>query len=104
MGRLAHGAPELTDADIEDAMTLEKQFQQPTQNGADDDMAMDDEMLPDEDAEMEAMVASYQEQMAPAQQQQQQQQRPVSPSMLDDDYDDIFAELIAQEQQMDMAE
>ncbi|KAF4125694.1 hypothetical protein GMORB2_0938 [Geosmithia morbida] len=105
MDLLSHGAPELSDADIEDAMALEAQFQQQLRqrhNGnlaaataAGDDMAMyDDELPPDEDEEMDALVASYQEQVAVP------TQRPESPStMTDDDYDDIFAELIAQERQ-----
>lgn len=55
-----------------------------------DDVMADEAYLPLED--LEAMVASYEEQ------QSQQGQSPPSPSLSDEDYDDIFAELISQEQ------
>lgn len=44
-----------------------------------------------EEEEFEAMIASYE-------QQSQLGQRPSSPLLSDEDYDDVFAELIAQEQ------
>lgn len=51
-----------------------------------DDMVVDD--FAEED-ELEAMFMSYEEQRA----------RAPSPTMSDEEYDDIFAELISQEQQ-----
>lgn len=82
-GQLARDAPEFTDADIEDAMAFQ---QEETQIPEDDDMMMD------EDDQLEAMLASYQDQTSTS------SQRPPSPALSDEDYDDIFAELIAQEQ------
>lgn len=45
----------------------------------------------DEEEQLEAMLASYEEQ------QMVFPQRPSSPTLSDEDYDDVFAELIAQE-------
>ncbi|KAG9252099.1 uncharacterized protein F5Z01DRAFT_638736 [Emericellopsis atlantica] len=84
LGQLAQDAPELSEADIQDAMS----FSRPPQS---DDAIMMDEP-PEEDVDYEAMLASYEEQ------QQQPAQQPTSPASSDADYDDIFAELIAQEQ------
>lgn len=83
LGQLAQGAPELSEADIQDAMS----FSRPPEN---DDAMMVDEP-PEEDIDYEAMLESYGEQQQPAHQ-------PNSPTSSDADYDDIFAELIAQEQ------
>lgn len=68
-------------------MTFQQEQMHP-QDQHGDDMMMDEP--PDEDDDVEAIVASYQEQASPA-------PRPSSPVMSDPDYDDIFAELIAQE-------
>ncbi|KAI8672548.1 hypothetical protein NCS56_00718000 [Fusarium sp. Ph1] len=87
-GQLARDAPEFTDADIEDAMAFQ---QEETQIPEDDDMMMD------EDDQLEAMLASYQDQTSTS------SQRPPSPALSDEDYDDIFAELIAQEQSQQSA-
>lgn len=82
MGQLVHDAPEVSEADIEDAMAF---HEEPTPE--DDDMMVDSP--PNDDDEIEAMLASY----------EQEQSRPVhSPAPSDEDYEDIFAELIAQEQ------
>lgn len=48
-------------------------------------------MMMDEEEQLEAMLASYEEQ-------QMSSQRPPSPTLSEEDYDDVFAELIAQEQ------
>lgn len=49
-------------------------------------------MMMDEEEQLEAMLASYEEQ------QMMSSQRPPSPTLSEEDYDDVFAELIAQEQ------
>lgn len=82
IGRLSHDAPTISDADLEDAMGFREDEHVP-------DEAMD-EVYPEED-DFEAMVASYE-------QQSQSDQRPPSPTLSDEEYDDVFAELIAQEQ------
>ncbi|KFH44707.1 hypothetical protein ACRE_044370 [Hapsidospora chrysogenum ATCC 11550] len=87
LGQLTFDAPEPSEGDIEDAMTFQSHAVPPTQDG--------DVMThgpPDEEEELEAMIASYEEQQAA------QPLRPRSPAMSDEDYDDIFAELLAQEQ------
>lgn len=85
-GQLSHDAPDITEADIEDAMTFyQEQPPIPEQD--------EDETMMDEEEQLEAMLASYEEQ-----QQQMASQRPPSPPLSDEDYDDVFAELIAQEQ------
>ncbi|OAA72678.1 hypothetical protein LEL_08462 [Akanthomyces lecanii RCEF 1005] len=98
MDRLSRDAPELSEADIEDASSFQPMA--PLADRGDEDMNDDDgndDMVDEyaEDAELEAMFASYQ-------QQQQQQQpprspatRPISPSLSDDEYDDIFEELLS---------
>ncbi|GJN86478.1 hypothetical protein VFPFJ_09369 [Purpureocillium lilacinum] len=84
-GRLARDAPDFTEADIDDAMAFHEEVEQPHE----DDMVM--ETNP-EDEELEAMLESYEEQQhAPS-------QRPPSPTLSDEEYDDIFAELLSQEQ------
>lgn len=55
----------------------------------DDDMMLDD--IPEED-DFEAMFATYEEQRSV------ESRRPPSLSLSDEDYDDIFAELISQEE------
>ncbi|PNP79626.1 hypothetical protein FNYG_06972 [Fusarium nygamai] len=86
-GQLSHDAPDITEADIEDAMTFyQEQPPIPEQH--------EDETMMDEEEQLEAMFASYEEQ----QQQMASSQRPPSPPLSDEDYDDVFAELIAQEQ------
>lgn len=80
MGQLIHDAPELSEADIEDAMAFQDE---PVPDS--DDMMVDSP--PNDDDEIEAMFASYKE-----------QQQPVHSPAPSDDYEDIFAELIAQEQ------
>lgn len=70
-----------SDTDLEDAMLFRE-------DGQDDDMM--DDVFPEEE-ELEAIVASYE-------QQSQGDQRPPSPTLSDEEYDDVFAELIAQEQ------
>lgn len=99
MDRLSRDAPELSEADIEDASSFQPTA--PLAYTCDDDMNDDDDGIDDmvdeyaEDAELEAMFASYQ--------QQQQQQppprspatRPTSPSLSDAEYDDVFEELLS---------
>lgn len=85
IGQLTYDAPAFSEADIEDALAYQQEHAQPQE----DDMMLDG--IPEED-EMDAMVASYEEQQANA------SQRPPSPTLSDEDYDDIFAELISQEE------
>lgn len=62
----------------------------------------EDDEMPDEhplDDDLEDMVASFEEQQNQNQGQTHEDQRPPSPTLSDEDYDDIFAELIAQEQE-----
>ena len=82
-GQLSHDAPEITEADIEEATTFYQEHPS---------IPEEDEMVMDEEEQLEAMLASYEEQhTAPL-------QRVPSPALSDEDYDDVFAELIAQEQ------
>ncbi|KAF7535264.1 hypothetical protein G7Z17_g13228 [Cylindrodendrum hubeiense] len=84
-GQLSRDAPEFSDADIEDAMAFQQEdYEIPDE----DDVMVEDNM---EDQELEAMFASYEEQPASS------SQRPPSAIMSDDEYDDIFAELLTQE-------
>lgn len=88
VGQLSHDAPEVSEADIEDAMAFHDEA---PGNQQEDDVMTDGP--PDDEDEMEAMIASYEEQQtAPP--------RPCSPAMSDEDYDNIFSELLAQEQPM----
>ncbi|KAF5001701.1 hypothetical protein FGRMN_869 [Fusarium graminum] len=80
-GQLSHDAPDITEADIEEAMSF-----YPDHPSAPED----DEMM-DEEGQLEAMFASYEEQQTAL------SQRLPSPTLSDEDYDDVFAELIAQE-------
>ena len=81
-GQLSHDAPDMTEADIEEAMTFHHDHPP---------IPEDDEMMDEED-QLEAMFASYEEQQTAS------TQRLPSPALSDEDYDDVFAELIAQEQ------
>ncbi|KAG6005623.1 hypothetical protein E4U21_007811 [Claviceps maximensis] len=101
IGRLSHDAPILSETDLEDAMKVHVE-----PHPEDDDML---DHCPQEEEEggevgeggdddnIEAMVASFEEQMSPSQ--SRSKQRSSSPALSDEDYDDIFAELIAQERQ-----
>ncbi|KAF4971427.1 hypothetical protein FSARC_1736 [Fusarium sarcochroum] len=82
-GQLSHDAPDVTEADIEEATTFHQEHPP---------ISEEDEMMEDEDEQLEAMLASYEEQQTTS------SQRPLSPTLSDEDYDDVFAELIAQEQ------
>ncbi|KAM3494797.1 hypothetical protein MY3957_001928 [Beauveria namnaoensis] len=100
MHRLSYDAPELSEADIEEASSFRPESMLQPEDGdmdgeGDDDDDDDDDMADEcgEDAELEAMFASYQ---------QQQQQplrspamRPISPFLSDDEYDDLFEELLS---------
>ncbi|KAG5928700.1 hypothetical protein E4U42_000129 [Claviceps africana] len=90
MGRLSHDAPVLSESDLEDAMTV---FEQ--RHREDDDMLHEFPQEEDDDDGIEAMIASFEEQKSPSH--GGDEQRPSSPVLSDEDYDDIFAELIAQE-------
>ncbi|KAH7149542.1 hypothetical protein B0J13DRAFT_621390 [Dactylonectria estremocensis] len=85
-GQLSRDAPEFSEADIEDAMSFQQEEPDIIE---DDDMMVDDTM---EEEELEAMLASYEEQSTSS------SRRPPSTIMSDEDYDDIFAELVSQEQ------
>ncbi|KAJ6789017.1 hypothetical protein PWT90_09136 [Aphanocladium album] len=90
MDRLSHDAPELSEADIEDASSFEPESMVPEEDEEDDDV--DDDMVGEyaENAELEAMFASYHQQKP-----QSPAMRPISPSLSDDEYDDIFEELLS---------
>lgn len=85
MDRLSHDAPEISEADIEDASSFQPDLLQPEEV----DDAMVDEYA--DDAELEAMFASYHQQP----QTRSPTQQPISPTMSDDEYDEIFEELLA---------
>lgn len=91
MNRLSHDAPEISEADIEDASRFEPQSMEEEFDDDDVDDGMIDEYS--EDAELEAMFASYQQQQKP--QTQSPTMRPISPSLSDDEYDAIFEELLS---------
>jgi hypothetical protein len=88
MGQLTYDAPIFTDSDVDDAMAYEQEMARNSQH--------DEQMIespPDEDEDLEAMFASYQVQQSPS------AAPPVyvsSPSS-NDEYDELFAELIANE-------
>ncbi|KAF5026199.1 hypothetical protein F66182_1763 [Fusarium sp. NRRL 66182] len=82
-GQLSHDAPDVTEADIEEAMAFQQEHAP---------IPEEDERMMDEEEQLEAMFASYEEQQISS------SQRPPSPTLSDQDYDDVFAELIAQEQ------
>ncbi|KAL6878751.1 hypothetical protein J3F83DRAFT_254922 [Trichoderma novae-zelandiae] len=85
VGRLSHDAPSFSDADIEDAMTF-------SQNSAPPQM---DEDIPEELVEEEHMLTSYEEEVMA-------QRGHALPTLVEenDEYDDIFAELISQERHL----
>ncbi|KAL2202723.1 hypothetical protein CC79DRAFT_1372878 [Sarocladium strictum] len=83
--QLARDAPTLTDADLEDAMTHDDEQMQPE---VEDDTMMDDG--PGDD-DLDAMLASYEQDASTL-------QRLKSPSYSDDEYDDIFEDLMSHEQ------
>ncbi|EQL03276.1 hypothetical protein OCS_01006 [Ophiocordyceps sinensis CO18] len=89
IGRLSHDAPAISDADIEDAATasFRPETAQPTDR---DEMMVDGDR---EDEELEALLATHEEHSA------FRQRQPSPASLSDDEYDEIFAELISQEQQ-----
>lgn len=89
VGQLTFDAPVFTESDIEDAMAY--QHERP-QEPEDDDRIVDSP--PDDDEDLEAMFASYQDQQLPS---ATEHPRVPSPTLSDDDYDDLFAELIANE-------
>ncbi|EGX95852.1 hypothetical protein CCM_00506 [Cordyceps militaris CM01] len=94
MDRLSHDAPELSEADIEDASSFQPELLRLKEDAQDADMdGGDDDMVDEyaEDAELEAMFASYQQQQQPL----SPATRPISPSLSDDEYDDIFEELLS---------
>ncbi|KAF4344676.1 hypothetical protein FBEOM_1343 [Fusarium beomiforme] len=84
-GQLSCDAPDTTEADIEDAMAFQHENSSILEKE-------EDETMMDEEEQFEAMFASYEEQ------QMASSQRPPSPPLSDEDYDDVFAELLAQEQ------
>ncbi|KAL6906914.1 hypothetical protein GGI43DRAFT_396140 [Trichoderma evansii] len=84
VGRLSHDAPSFSDADIEDAAAFSPEMA-PSQ--------MDEDMIPEELMDEEQLLTSYEEEVMA----QQGSRLPVLAEE-DDEYDDIFAELISQEQ------
>lgn len=87
LGWLSHDVLPLSEADIEDATAFQREAQQLPE----DEMMVDSHL---NDAELEAMVASYEEhQLVPS-------QRPPSPTLSDPEYDDIFAELVSRDQSL----
>ncbi|KAF4455646.1 hypothetical protein F53441_2045 [Fusarium austroafricanum] len=84
-GQLSRDAPDITEADIEEAMTFHQEHPPIPEEE-------DDAMMMDEEEQLEAMLASYEEQQVAS------SQRQTSLTLSDEDYDDVFAELIAQEQ------
>ncbi|KAG5931251.1 hypothetical protein E4U53_001871 [Claviceps sorghi] len=90
MGRLSHDAPALSEADLEDAMAVHEE-----RHREDDDMLDEFPQEEDDDDGIEAMIASFEEQKSSSH--GGDKQRPSSPALSDEDYDAIFAELIAQE-------
>ncbi|KZZ97649.1 hypothetical protein AAL_03613 [Moelleriella libera RCEF 2490] len=89
IGRLSYDAPTLSNSDLDDAMA----FQDRRHTNLDHEMLDDDDecYCPD-DSELESMVTSCDVF------QSRQEPRPPSPDLSDEEYDDIFAELIAREQ------
>ncbi|KAH6604637.1 hypothetical protein Trco_006344 [Trichoderma cornu-damae] len=86
VGRLSHDAPSFSEADIEDAMAFSQEAAK---------SRMDEDTIPEELVEEEHMLTSYeQEAMA--------HDGPLLPTPVEeeDEYDDIFAELISQEHRL----
>ncbi|KAG6032101.1 hypothetical protein E4U41_007320 [Claviceps citrina] len=92
MGRLSYDAPVLSERDLEDAMTFHEE------RHPEDDNMLDGSP---HDDDIEAMVASFEDQQSHGQGQSpdRAKPRPSSPALSDEDYDDIFEELIAQERE-----
>ncbi|KAL7799072.1 hypothetical protein V8C37DRAFT_398906 [Trichoderma ceciliae] len=86
VGRLSHDAPSFSEADIEDAMAFSQETTQPR---------MDEDMIPEELVEEEHMLTSYEEEVLA----HQGSRLPTLVEEENDEYDDIFAELISQERQ-----
>lgn len=89
MGHLASDAPTFSESDIEDAMAFQQEISQAPHQ--------DDEMMespPDDEDSFDAMLAFYHEQQQPS---SADAPRAPSPVLSDNDYDDLFAELIAKE-------
>lgn len=85
VGRLSHDAPSFSDADIEDAATFSPEAAQ---------SQMDEDMIPEELMDEEQLLTSYEEEVMAL-----QGSRLPTLAEEDDEYDDIFAELISQEQE-----
>lgn len=92
MGRLSHDAPVLSERDLEDAMTVHEERYM----GDDEDMLGD---FPQENDDIEAMVASFEQEQRRSRGggRGSGQERASSPGLSDEEYDDIFAELISRE-------
>lgn len=91
MGQLTFDAPTFSESDIEDAMAYQQETVQLNQG---DDQEM--ENPPDEEEELEAMFASYEDRQATPSAQPRWSPTP-SLASFDEEYDDLFAELIASE-------
>ncbi|RFU72792.1 hypothetical protein TARUN_9473 [Trichoderma arundinaceum] len=85
VGRLSHDAPSFSEADIEDAMAFSQENVHPQ---------MDEDMIPEELVEEEHMLTSYEEEVMA-----HHGSRLPTLAEENDEYDDIFAELISQESQ-----
>ncbi|KAL7936928.1 hypothetical protein V8C35DRAFT_332193 [Trichoderma chlorosporum] len=85
VGRLSYDAPSFSEADIEDAMAFSQEAEQ---------SQMDDDSVPEELVQEEYMLTSYEEEAMA-------HQGSRLPTLVEenDEYDDIFAELISQEGQ-----
>ncbi|KJZ79743.1 hypothetical protein HIM_01212 [Hirsutella minnesotensis 3608] len=86
LGRLSYDAPAITEADIEDATTFQPEPEPPID---------EDEMMVDDCGEEGGLDTSS---VSREQQESAQRQRPPSPGLSDDEYDELFAELILKEQ------
>ncbi|KAM4066258.1 hypothetical protein HRG_000393 [Hirsutella rhossiliensis] len=86
LGRLSHDAPAISDADIEDATAFRADAAQSTDQ---DEMMVDSQR---EDDELEALVATHDQHFA------FRKRQPSPASLSDEEYDEIFAELMSQEQ------
>ncbi|KAL7942184.1 hypothetical protein V8C42DRAFT_332780 [Trichoderma barbatum] len=83
VGRLSYDAPSFSEADIEDAMAFSQEAEQPE---------MDEDMIPEELVEEEHMLTYYEEEVMAHQGSQLS-----TLAEENDEYDDLFAELISQE-------
>ena len=88
MDNLSRDAPTVSEADIEDAMAHQEAPVEEQQFEMDDDPMLDDFA----EDELEARVASYEQGG-----QTSTPQRPPSLCLSDEEYDDLFAELAAQD-------